>query len=316
MFAQSTILFSMLYMMSFILTISCSDWFLIWLGLEINMMSFIVLFYNRSSNSIEVSMKYFFIQSIGSGFLMLMFYSEFFWMDLVGLSVLVYKMGGGPFYYWFPPICESIGWGSCMLLMTAQKILPLLLVTFLVSNVLWLFISMSLVIGGLGSLNQKSMKRLLAYSSIHHIGWILSSNFVNESLWLVYLLMYSFMLGGVVYTLSKDKILEISQLGKVSMKMMFVMGMLSMGGMPPMLGFYMKWWLFYNLMMIDLSMLLLMLVMSVIMFYVYLRVVYQVVMGGGVTSSWKMVSMNLNLSSLDMFYLMGVHVGVVLWMVV
>nr|YP_009161619.1 NADH dehydrogenase subunit 2 [Cyclosa argenteoalba]AKN58348.1 NADH dehydrogenase subunit 2 [Cyclosa argenteoalba] len=314
MFAQSVLFFSSLYCMSFILMVSCSDWFLIWFSLEINMMSFIALIYNRSSNSVDVSMKYFFIQSIGSGILMLMFYSKFIWMDLVGLSVLVYKIGGGPFYFWFPSICESMGWGGCMLLMTMQKILPMLLITFMISNILWIFISSSIVIGAVGSFNQKSMKRLMAYSSIHHIGWILSSNYINESLWLIYLVMYSFMLSGVVYSLWNDKILEITQLGKVSTKMMFVLGMLSMGGMPPMLGFYLKWWLLYNLMSIDLSILLLMLTMSVLMFYVYLRVVYSVVMGGVTINSWKLLNKKSNSISLDLLYLMGINMGVI-WMI-
>nr|QNV12101.1 NADH dehydrogenase subunit 2 [Argiope bruennichi] len=313
MFAQSVGFFSVFYILSIILTVSCSDWFLIWVGLEINMMSFIALVYDRSSSSVETCMKYFFIQSLGSGILMMMFYSEFYWFEYICLGVLSYKMGGGPFYFWFPAVCDSLSWGSCLLLMTVQKVLPLLMISFLVSMFLWFIIISSLVMGALGSLNQKSVKRLMAFSSVHHIGWILMGNFLQENLWMIYLAMYSAMITGIIWTLMKDKILEVGMLGKMSSKWSFVLGMLSLGGMPPMLGFYLKWWLFYNLMIMDFSLLILMVLMSVLMFYVYLRISYSVIMGSVSMNGWNSINMNKNIMSLDLLYMMGLNVGVSLW---
>nr|YP_009691835.1 NADH dehydrogenase subunit 2 [Argiope perforata]QEG58615.1 NADH dehydrogenase subunit 2 [Argiope perforata] len=314
MFAQSVGFFSIFYILSIIMTVSCSDWFLVWVGLEINMMSFIALIYDRSSISVETCMKYFFIQSMGSGILMMMFYSEFNWFEYVCLSVLSYKMGGGPFYFWFPSVCDSLSWGSCLLLMTVQKVLPLLMISFLVSMFLWLIIMSSLIMGALGSMNQKSVKRLMAYSSVHHIGWILMGNFMAESMWMIYLMMYSALIAGVIWTLMKDKILEVGMLEKMSSKWSFVLGMLSMGGMPPMLGFYLKWWLLYNLMMVDFSLLVLMILMSVLMFYVYLRISYSVIMGSMSMKCWSSVIMNKKIMSLDLMYMMGLNIGVSLWL--
>nr|AIA77347.1 NADH dehydrogenase subunit 2 [Argiope amoena] len=313
MFAQSVGIFSFFYILSILMTVSCNDWFLIWVGLEINMMSFIALVYDRSSFSVETCMKYFFIQSLGSGILMLMFYSEFYWFDFICLSVLSYKMGGGPFYFWFPAVCDSLSWGSCLLLMTVQKVLPLILISFLVSMFLWLMIFSSLIMGALGSMNQKSVKRLMAYSSVHHIGWILVGNFVMDNAWLIYLLMYSALITGIIWILMKDKILEVGMLQKMSLKWSFVLGMLSLGGMPPMLGFYLKWWLFFNLMDVDLSMIMLMILTSVMMFYVYFRVCYSVVMGSVSMNCWSPVIMNKKIMSLDLIYLMGLNIGVSLW---
>nr|YP_009680174.1 NADH dehydrogenase subunit 2 [Neoscona scylla]QDF64708.1 NADH dehydrogenase subunit 2 [Neoscona scylla] len=309
-------MFSMFYIMSIMLTLSSNDWILIWVGLEINMMSFISLIFMRTSSGIEACMKYFFIQSLGSGILMMMFYSDFLWFDYLLLSVLSYKIGGGPFFFWFPSLCESLSWGMCFLLMTIQKVLPLILISFLVSMFLWVIIFSSIFIGAMGSMNQKSMKRLLAYSSIHHIGWILMCNFIWEMMWLVYLVVYTMLISGIVMILMNDDVRDVGGLWKVSSKWSFVLGMLSMGGMPPLLGFYLKWWMFYYLMMLDMSLLVLMIIMSVLMFYVYFRVAYVLVMGGLSIMSWEMKNENMNIMSLDMLYLMGLNLGIIVWMIV
>nr|YP_009108124.1 NADH dehydrogenase subunit 2 [Araneus ventricosus]AIU45746.1 NADH dehydrogenase subunit 2 [Araneus ventricosus] len=316
MLAQSVVGFSSFYLASILLTLSCSNWFLVWMGLEINMMSFIAIMYSRSSEGVEVCLKYFFIQGLGSGILMMMFYSEFGWFDYIILMILSYKMGAGPFYFWFPSVCEGLEWGCCFLLMTIQKVLPLLLISFLTSMFLWVIILSSMFIGAAGSMNQESMKRLMAYSSIHHVGWILLGNFLNDILWIVYLITYSFLISGVMLSMMNDKILDVGMLGKISSKWSFVLGMLSMGGMPPMLGFYLKFWLFYNLLFMDYSLLLFMIIMSVLMFYVYLRVVYSVIMSSMNMLSWVSKMMVSSIMSLDLVYMMGVNVGVIVWMMI
>nr|YP_010415021.1 NADH dehydrogenase subunit 2 [Araniella displicata]URW97640.1 NADH dehydrogenase subunit 2 [Araniella displicata] len=314
MFAQSVGGFLLFYFLSFALVMGCNDWFLVWVGLEINMMSFIALIYERGALGVEMCLKYFFIQSLGSGVLMMMFYSEFKWVEYLSLVILSYKIGGGPFYFWFPSICDGLSWGSCFMLMTIQKVLPLILITFLVSMFLWVIIFSSMLIGGVGSMNQKSMKRLLAFSSIHHIGWILLGHFISNTMWMIYLMVYTLLILGVIWMLMSDKILEIGMLGKISSKWSFVLGMMSMGGMPPLLGFYLKWWMFYNIMTIDKSLLIVMLMMSVLMFYVYFRVVYFIIMGGSSTCSWGPTRMSKIKLNFDSIYILGPNVGVVVWL--
>nr|YP_009172230.1 NADH dehydrogenase subunit 2 [Hypsosinga pygmaea]ALF36387.1 NADH dehydrogenase subunit 2 [Hypsosinga pygmaea] len=300
-----------LYMMSIILTMSCLNWIMIWVGLEINMMSFIVLMYNRTIMGVEVCMKYFFIQSLGSGILMVMFYSGYYWYDYMMLVILSYKVGGGPFFFWFPSVCEGLNWVMCYFLMTIQKILPLLLISFCVSNMLWMIILSSLIIGCFGSMNQNKVKRLMAYSSIHHIGWILMCMFLGENMWVLYLLMYSFLIMGVILSLSKDQVLDVGILGNMSSKWGFILGMMSMGGMPPFLGFFMKWWVFYQALFLDMSLLMIMVLMSVIMFYVYLRMVYMLIFSSNNKISWKLEEYSEEYFSMDFLYLMGINVGIV-----
>lgn len=313
-FAQSTIFFRLIYILRIIFTLSCRDWFLMWVGLELNIISFIALVYDRNSRGVEVRIKYFFIQRLGSGILILIFFTEFFWFDYIRLRVLSYKMGGGPFYFWFPSICERLGWGSCLLLITIQKILPLLLITFLVRIFLWFIIITRILLGAIGSINQKRVKRLLGFSSVHHIGWIIIGNFIGGGVCIIYLIIYRLMILGVLIRLWKGKILELGRLKIRRSKWSFSLGILSLGGMPPMLGFYLKWWFFFNLIIIDFSLLFFIVVMSVLIFYVYLRIVYRIIIGRARNKSWRII--NEKKIRWDIVYLVGVNTGVIMWILI
>lgn len=311
--AQSVIIFSLFYIMRIIITLRSNDWVLIWVGLEINIIRFIALIFIRSSKGVEACIKYFFIQSLGSGILIIIFYSEFFWFDYVVLTVLRYKIGGGPFFFWFPSLCERLEWGRCFLLITIQKILPLLLISFLVRIFLWIIILIRIVVGALGSINQKRMKRLIAYSSIHHIGWILIRNFIGNIIWLVYLIIYIILIRGVILILIKDNVLDVGRLYKIRSKWRFVLGILRIGGIPPLLGFYLKWWMFYYLIIWDYRLLFFIVVISVLIFYVYFRIVYGLVIGGTRIIRWEVKNNNENILGLDIIYLIGLNLGIILW---
>lgn len=314
--AQRVGVFFVFYLIRILFTLRCNEWFLIWVGLEINIIRFIALVYDRSSGGVEVCLKYFFIQRIGSGILIIIFYTEFDWFEIIRLLVLRYKMGGGPFFFWFPSICENLGWGCCFILITVQKILPLLLISFLVRIFLWIIILRRIVAGAIGSINQKKIKRLIAFSSVHHIGWILFGNFLGGLIWIIYLLIYSLIIIGIIWGLWKDKILDVGILGKVRSKWRFVLGILSMGGIPPILGFYIKWWLFYYLLNWDFSLLIFMVIMSVLIFYVYLRVVYGLIIGRVETWRWINNLENKKFFRLELFYIIGINIGVVFWIII
>lgn len=314
--AQRVVGFSSFYLARILLTLRCRNWFLVWMGLEINIIRFIAIIYSRSSEGVEVCLKYFFIQRLGSGILIIIFYSEFEWFDYIILIILRYKMGAGPFYFWFPSVCDGLEWGCCFLLITIQKVLPLLLISFLTRIFLWVIILRRIIIGAAGSINQERMKRLIAYSSIHHVGWILLGNFLNDILWVVYLITYRFLIRGVILRIINDKILDVGILGKIRSKWRFVLGILSIGGMPPMLGFYLKFWLFYNLLFIDYSLLLFIIIISVLIFYVYLRVVYRVIIRRINIIRWVRKIIVRRVIRLDLIYIMGVNVGVIVWIII
>nr|YP_626389.1 NADH dehydrogenase subunit 2 [Trichonephila clavata]AAS15719.1 NADH dehydrogenase subunit 2 [Trichonephila clavata] len=309
MVSQAMSFFSLLYFSSFLLVMSCNDWFLIWMGLEINMISFIALIFNYSMFNVESCMKYFFVQSLGSALLMVMFYLSLNYLSYVMIFILSYKIGAGPFFFWFPSVCSGISWSSCFLLMTFQKILPLLIISLMVNVLLWILSAVSMIIGAFGSMNQKSLKRLLAYSSIHHIGWMYLVNFYDSCSWMMYLIVYMMMLFSVVILLSSFEIMSLEVLKGVSNKWLFVMSMLSMGGLPPFLGFFLKWWVFLNLMMMSKIILVLMIMMSVLMFYVYLRIVFSLLVKLTMEKSWsKFMISKINFNGV-MLIIMGMMFG-------
>lgn len=314
--AQRVSMFFLFYIIRIFLTVRCNDWILVWVGLEINIISFISLIFIRISRGVEACIKYFFIQRLGSGILIIIFYLEFLWFDYVILGVLRYKIGRGPFFFWFPSLCERLSWGRCFLLITVQKVLPLILISFLVRIFLWIIIFRRIFIGAIGSINQKRIKRLIAYSSIHHIGWILLCNFILEFMWIIYLIIYTILIRGIIIIIIKDNIDEVGRLWKIRSKWRFVLGILRIGGMPPLLGFYLKWWIFYYLMRWDLRLLVLIVVMSVLIFYVYFRVVYMLVIGGVRMVGWEVKRENRSIIGLDIIYIIGLNFGIIIWIII
>nr|AIW06157.1 NADH dehydrogenase subunit 2 [Araneae sp. MT-2014] len=302
-----------LYLSSFILALSADDWFLIWLALEINMMLFIVLIYEwYNVYRIESCMKYFFVQSLGSALFMGIFYMNKEWLNIYGSFILSYKVGAGPFYFWFPSVSSGLDWFSCMLLFSLQKLIPLMLLVMFVGWVVWFILMLSLMIGVIGSFNQLFMKRLMAYSSIHHIGWLLMCNFSDESIWMIYLFLYSLVILTVIMILQYDNIENLMGICKSKSKWWFLMSILGMGGVPPFLGFFLKWIAFYYFLKMDLWVIIFMIILSVIMIYVYIRIMYNVFMGFGNEMGWFNIFENGNLRGIDFLSILGAIFGLVI----
>jgi len=98
----SIFLFIFMYIIRFLLVIRRDDWFLVWLGLEINIISYIILVYKRYIvNCIESCFKYFFIQSVGSAIFIGIFYINQASLNRLILFVLRYRVGAGPFFFDF-----------------------------------------------------------------------------------------------------------------------------------------------------------------------------------------------------------------------
>nr|YP_010318760.1 NADH dehydrogenase subunit 2 [Asemonea sichuanensis]ULX45809.1 NADH dehydrogenase subunit 2 [Asemonea sichuanensis] len=276
-----------LYMISFMFVIGSNDWFVIWLGLEINMISFLILIFNRFNISIiESCFKYFFIQSMGSAIFISMFYLMKINMSMLCYMILMYSVGAGPFFYWFISVSKGISLISLFFLMTFQKFIPFILSGIFLNFIGWLFSIISLLMGVLGSFNQSNIKMLLSYSSVHHLGWIILCMMSNDLYWMIYLFMYSFMLFFLMYVMMNTEIIDFYSLMKSKGKMWFMMMLLGMGGMPPFVGFFLKWMAFYMIMEWNSMMFMFLIMMSVSMFYIYLRMVYDIMMGSYKYMSW------------------------------
>lgn len=266
------------YIISFIIVIRSGDWFLVWIGLEINIISFLMIIYKRYRMIVgESCLKYFFIQRLGSSLFIGIFYLRGYLIGGIIILILSLKIGAGPFFFWFPSLCSGLDWISCFFIIFFQKVLPLILIFIFVHWILWFIAFVRLVVGMLGSFNQRNIKMLIAYSSIHHLGWILIVGCNRSIKWILYLVLYGIILYRVVVLLFSDDIIDLSSLFISEYKVIFIIGILRMGGVPPLLGFFLKWMALVNIINLRIIYLLILIMISVVILYIYIRVIYDII---------------------------------------
>lgn len=275
-----------------IITISSNSWLGAWIGLEINLLSFIPLIRDNNLISTEASIKYFLTQAIASAvllFAIILIYINnfptiqynFIFNNLIIYSSLLLKSGAAPFHFWFPNVIEGLSWINSLILITWQKIAPLILISYTNwRNFVYLVIIFSTIAGALGGLNQTSLRKLIAYSSINHLGWILTTIQASESTWLIYFLIYSFLSFRLIFIFNNFKIYHINQVfnsffNSKILKFCLFLNLLSLGGLPPFIGFLPKW-LVIQLLIINNQYILItiMTIITLITLFFYLRVCF------------------------------------------
>nr|QNE85583.1 NADH dehydrogenase subunit 2 [Pegomya bicolor] len=309
---SSKIVFFNILMMGTMISISANSWLGIWMGLEINLLAFIPLMSNNKLMSTEASLKYFLTQTLASSILLfgvILFllnsssnYNYF--MEMMIFSSLIMKMGSAPFHFWFPNVMEGLSWLNALILMTWQKIAPMMLISYIIFKPLIIMsIILSSLIGALGGLNQTSLRKLMAYSSINHLGWMLAAMYNNNLLWMIYFTFYTFLTFSMIFLFNMFKISHINQLFSLffnskTMKFLLMFNLLSLGGLPPFLGFFPKWIVIQSLTINNqLFLLIFMVMMTLITLYFYLRLCYSAFMLNYYENNW------LINSSFNSFYM-------------
>nr|ALC75713.1 NADH dehydrogenase subunit 2 [Phoca groenlandica] len=280
------------------IVLTSSHWLLTWIGFEMNMLAVIpILMKNYTPRATEASTKYFLTQATASMLLMmgiiinLMFSGQ--WTiskipnpiasGLVTIA-LAMKLGMTPFHFWVPEVTQGISLSSGMILLTWQKIAPLsvlyqispsinpkLLITMAIASVL---------IGGWGGLNQTQLRKILAYSSITHMGWMAVILTYNPTLMILNLTIYItmtlstfmlFMHNSSTTTLSLSNTWNKLPL----MTSLILMLMMSLGGLPPLSGFVPKWMIIQELTKNDMIILpTFMAITALLNLYFYMRLSY------------------------------------------
>nr|YP_009024399.1 NADH dehydrogenase subunit 2 [Eogystia hippophaecolus]AGN72379.1 NADH dehydrogenase subunit 2 [Eogystia hippophaecolus] len=317
MFFYFTLFFSTL------IAISSNSWLGCWIGLEINLLSFIPLISNSTNLlSSEASLKYFLTQSIASinflfSILMKMMLLKNFEINnlltiMINSSMLM-KMGSAPFHFWFPNIIEGLSWLNSFILMTWQKISPMIILSYCFSkNFIIIIMTINVIIGAISGLNQTSLRKLMAFSSINNLGWMLSSIMISENLWMLYFIMYSFLISTLCFFFYMLNMFFINQLYTSNMnymiKFMIMMNFLSLGGLPPFLGFFPKWIVINFLMENNFFLLtLIFIMMSLIMLFFYIRITYSSFMFNYLKLKWLKIHIKNNLLSLmNLFSLISI----------
>nr|YP_009537948.1 NADH dehydrogenase subunit 2 [Limenitis ciocolatina]AYN60691.1 NADH dehydrogenase subunit 2 [Limenitis ciocolatina] len=287
---------------STLVSISSNSWLGCWIGLEINLLSFIPLIitpYNLLNS--EASLKYFLTQSIASiNFLFsillsLFFVKNFFFNNFFSIfinSSLLMKMGSIPFHFWFPNIMEGLSWFNCFILMTWQKITPMILLSYYFNmNFLYFIMIFNVLIGAIGSFNQTSLRKLMAFSSINNLGWMISSIIISETLWTIYFISYSIFTFISCFLFYIINIFFINQLFFFNMnfliKISIMINFFSLGGLPPFLGFFPKWIVINYLLNNNFFIISFMFIMSsLILLFVYIRIIYSSLLFFSLKMKW------------------------------
>nr|YP_010373903.1 NADH dehydrogenase subunit 2 [Coomaniella copipes]UPI13471.1 NADH dehydrogenase subunit 2 [Coomaniella copipes] len=289
------ILFILSTLLGTMISISATSWMGMWLGLEINLLSIIPLMNNNKNLfSTEASLKYFITQAVASAILL---FSIILIMSKVNIqyeknleyplllmlnSSLLTKMGAAPFHFWFPEVIEGLSWFNSFILLTWQKIAPMALLMYNMSlkNFLSFIIIFCMLIGGIVGLNQTSLRKILAYSSINHIGWMISSMIFFQNIWIYYFLIYSLITVNIILIFGLLNVFYIKQLfsslnSNKTVKLFFILNFLSLGGLPPFLGFLPKWMTIQALVESNLiTLALIMIIFTLITLFFYIRVTF------------------------------------------
>nr|YP_009469705.1 NADH dehydrogenase subunit 2 [Amantis nawai]AVE15463.1 NADH dehydrogenase subunit 2 [Amantis nawai] len=328
---STKILFLMTLISGVLISLCANSWMGAWMGLEINLLSFIpLLSSNKNMFSSEASLKYFLIQAIASSVLLFMILmktsiNEMFyickisaWNNLM-MTPLLMKIACAPFHWWLPSVIEGLSWMNCFMLLSVQKMAPMMLISYMLNNNL--FIQMVIIttafIGAIGGLNQISLRKILAYSSINHIGWMVTTMMMGTNLWWMYFIIYTINIIGVILLSVMTNMAYISQTfnsmnNKKMIKFTLFISMLSLGGLPPFIGFFPKWitiqFMTQNLMIMTSTILI---ISSLMTLYYYMRIMYTTLMISNSETIWmsmsyskttfsKWVMLNLSTISLGM----------------
>ena len=322
------IIFSTLGMM---IMISSNNFLLLYLGLEIQSLSLYVVSSFRRDNykSTEAGLKYFILGSLSSGLMLfgisliygstgsinfeiissMINYEGFFPGIVAGLVFLIcgfaFKASAVPFHMWTPDVYEGSPTPVTAFFATVPKLAAvgvLLRVLFdcfgqIVESwqqVIIIISVLSMFLGSVAAIGQNNIKRLMAYSSIGHIGFVLmgvaSGTDKGISAVLIYMVLYIIMnIGVFVFILNMERngvavttINSLNMYNEVSKSQTLFLTILlfSLAGIPPLAGFFGKFFIFNAAINAGLSWLAIMGgIASVIAAFYYLRIVYLMYFG-------------------------------------
>lgn len=195
---------------------------------------------SKAPSANESALKYFLIQTIaGLIFLGGLFRS----ITSVAIVALLLKLGAFPFYLWVPHIFCGLSFNQIILLSTIQKIPPFVALIHLNTPILIGVIIGSIFLGSIGGIFLANIKKILAYSSIRHTGWIISliSYFYG---WRRYLGIYTFISIILLLFIHQSQLKSITQISTFSSPLLTLtlwVLIISLAGFPPLLGFSLKW---------------------------------------------------------------------------
>jgi NADH-quinone oxidoreductase subunit N len=280
------------------LLISANDLMLVYLGLELlSLSSYVLVALNRDNAlSSEAAIKYFILGALASGLILFgsslvygfagdtnltVVFDRLTELDsaenalglILGMvlvfSGFIFKISAAPMHMWAPDVYQGVSKPVLAYLSTAPKVAALAFLIRIISSnpdylqnsytiIIIVISALSLTVGSFAGIKQTNIKRLLAYSSIANMGFILIAVSVATKTAMVaaifYLTVYIVTVVGlfaIILNINKndedeDKISNLSGLSKTNPYLAFSLAVLmfSVAGIPPLAGFFAKFYVF------------------------------------------------------------------------
>nr|AAY86094.1 NADH dehydrogenase subunit 2 [Plethodon hoffmani] len=281
-----------------IITVSSNHWFLAWMGLELNTLAIIpLLSKTHHPRATEAATKYFLTQSVASALLLFAtmlnasYTGEWTIINmqtpistLMLTIALMIKLAVAPFHLWLTDMIQGLNITTCLIVLTWQKPAPMALLIQASPEMNPTLITslgaLSMLIGGWGGLNQSHLRKIMAFSSIAHLGWMIIVMPYLPSLTLLNLLVYMLMTTSIFLMMMTLLMTNMNKTTSSWMKnpplfSMMTIILMSLGGLPPMSGFIPKWMILEELVkqnMISLTMLAI--ISTLLSLFFYLRLSY------------------------------------------
>nr|BAM11085.1 NADH dehydrogenase subunit 2 [Clarias batrachus] len=280
------------------LTFMSSHWLLAWMGLGINTLAILPLMaQHHHPRAVEATTKYFLAQAAAAATILfastMNAWTTGEWnicclTDPTAITLttmaLALKVGLAPMHFWMPPVMQGLDLTTGLIMSTWQKLAPFPLIIQMAPlahpQLLITLGLMSVFIGGWAGLNQTQLRKILAYSSIAHLGWMIAIAQFKPELTTLTLLMYIIMTSATFLTF---KLMEATKINTLAMSWpktpiitaTAALTLLSLGGLPPLTGFMPKWLILQELTTQNLPLTATIMALSALLsLYFYLRLCY------------------------------------------
>nr|AUR33716.1 NADH dehydrogenase subunit 2 [Colluricincla harmonica] len=295
---QAKLIFSTSLLLGTTITISSNHWVMAWTGLEINTLAILPLISkSHHPRAIEAATKYFLVQATASALVLFSSMTNAWHTGqwditqlthptscLILTTAISIKLGLVPFHFWFPEVLQGSSLITGLLLSTAMKFPPITLL-FMTSpslnpTLLTTMAILSVALGGWMGLNQTQIRKIMAFSSISHLGWMSIIIVYSPKLTLLNFYLYTLMTAAVFLALNSMKTLKLSTLMTAwtktpSLSGILLLALLSLAGLPPLTGFLPKWLIIQELTKQDMAPAAMILsLLSLLSLFFYLRLAY------------------------------------------
>nr|AUR45321.1 NADH dehydrogenase subunit 2 [Edolisoma tenuirostre amboinense]AUR45356.1 NADH dehydrogenase subunit 2 [Edolisoma tenuirostre meyerii]AUR45392.1 NADH dehydrogenase subunit 2 [Edolisoma tenuirostre tenuirostre] len=295
---QAKLIFTISLLLGTTITISSNHWVMAWTGLEINTLAILPLISkSHHPRAIEAATKYFLVQATASTLVLFSSMTNAWHTGqwditqlthptscLIMTAAISMKLGLAPFHFWFPEVLQGSSLTTGLLLSTLMKFPPITLLYMtsqaLNTTLLTTMAILSAALGGWMGLNQTQTRKIMAFSSISHLGWMTIIIIYNPKLALLNFYLYSLMTAAIFLTLNSIKALKLSTLMTAwtktpSLSAILLLALLSLAGLPPLTGFLPKWLIIQELTKQDMAPAAVVIsLLSLLGLFFYLRLAY------------------------------------------